>query len=210
VPGNITVTEIKRMSADEDAFSIFDDVHLREPEFVTGVSKISGAQMGTLVHLVMEKLEFKDYTNEEDVSAEIRKLCDSGIISEKEYEALNISAIYHFFKSELGRAMINNNSTLVREFSFKYLMNASEVFELDNDDKMIVQGTVDAYFTDSDGQIVVVDYKTDKVGKGGAGDIASRYKIQLEQYSMALEYMTEKKVKARYLYLFDTGETVAV
>ncbi len=209
IPGNITVTELKRMSGEDNgSYAMFDEISLSEPEFAATNKKLSGAQLGSLVHLVMENIDFVRYSSEEEVLCCIRNMCEKGIISENEYEAVDISAVYAFFESALGEMMIKNASTLVREFSFKYFMNASDVFDGANDEKMIVQGTVDAYYVDSDGDIVVVDYKTDKVGKGGAGEIATRYKVQLDYYADALEYITKKRVKEKYLYLFDTGEFI--
>ena len=55
---------------------------------------------------------------------------------------------------------------------------------------------------------MLLDYKTDRVTE--AGDLVQKYKTQLNYYQMALEQLTGKKVKERYIYSFSLGEAVAV
>ena len=101
-------------------------------------------------------------------------------------------------------------ATLQKEYSFKYLADASLIFSSQSDDKIVVQGTVDTFFEDDDGCLVIVDYKTDKVPSDGSGVIADRYRTQLDYYAHALEAVFGKKVKEKLLYLFDTGETINI
>lgn len=58
------------------------------------------------------------------------------------------------------------------------------VFEYD---RQLVQGVIDLYFIE-DGQLVIVDYKTDRVLRGRAGEdeLRRRYSIQIDYYAMAL------------------------
>ena len=74
-------------------------------------------------------------------------------------------------------------------------------------DEIILQGIIDCFFEEPDGY-VLLDYKTDKLGKGGAAEIRARYDKQLELYARAIEKLTGGKVKEKLLYLFDSGETV--
>ena len=74
----------------------------------------------------------------------------------------------------------------------------------------IVQGIIDCFFEEDDG-IVLIDYKNSYVGAGRtAKDIAESYRSQIELYSQALKGATGKTVKEAYLYLFDTGQFVAM
>ena len=61
----------------------------------------------------------------------------------------------------------------------------------------MVQGIIDAYM-EEEGELVVVDYKTDKVSS--VRILLERYKEQLDYYGRALEQMTGKKVKEKILY----------
>ena len=106
--------------------------------------------------------------------------------------------------------MKERHKTLKKEFSFKYLEEAREIFETASDDKIVVQGTIDAFFEDENGELVIVDYKTDKVKDFGTDVIAERYKAQLDYYARALESIHSKKVRSKILYLFDADKEITL
>ena len=64
---------------------------------------------------------------------------------------------------------------------------------------MILQGIIDCYF-EEDGEFVVVDYKSDFYEN--PQEMREKYTTQIELYARAIEKITEKKVKNKYLYLF--------
>ena len=66
---------------------------------------------------------------------------------------------------------------------------------------VLVQGIIDAYFLE-DEEIVLVDYKTDYVRRGEEKKLIERYHTQLEDYGQALERMTGRRVKEKYIYSF--------
>ena len=86
----------------------------------------------------------------------------------------------------------------------------TDIFEIKTEEKIIVQGTIDLFFEDADGELVILDYKTDKVSPHGKEAIADRYRIQLECYANALGKILGKKVKEKLIYLFDTDEVVSL
>ena len=64
---------------------------------------------------------------------------------------------------------------------------------------VLIQGIIDVYF-EEDGDIVVADYKTDRVEEGA--ELIRRYQVQLDYYAEALERLTGKKVKEKIIYSF--------
>ena len=64
---------------------------------------------------------------------------------------------------------------------------------------VLVQGIIDAYFMEED-EIVLVDYKTDRVKRGQEQKLIDLYHVQLEDYARALERM--KRVKEKIIYSF--------
>ena len=70
---------------------------------------------------------------------------------------------------------------------------------------VLVQGIIDAWFIE-DGEIVLLDYKTDRVEDEET--LLRRYRLQLELYKRALEAATNKKVKEVYIYSFDLGSVI--
>ena len=66
---------------------------------------------------------------------------------------------------------------------------------------MLEQGIIDAYFLEGD-EIVLVDYKTDRVRRGEEQKLVDLYHTQLEDYAQALQRMTGRRVKEKYIYSF--------
>lgn len=88
------------------------------------------------------------------------------------------------------------------------LIEGHEVYpEVEPGEKLFLQGIVDTAFLEDD-QWVLVDYKTDRVTY--AEELIERYGVQLRIYSHALERLTKKPVKERYIYSFRLHEAVAV
>ena len=56
---------------------------------------------------------------------------------------------------------------------------------------------------------MLLDYKTDYVPEGRIETIRERYRTQITYYARALETLTGKKVKEKYIYLFSIGEVLA-
>ncbi|MCI9329969.1 MAG: hypothetical protein HFH22_09275, partial [Ruminococcus sp.] len=72
---------------------------------------------------------------------------------------------------------------------------------------ILIQGIIDVYF-EEDGELVVLDYKTDKVKR--AEELKEKYHAQLEYYAEALELLLGKKVKEKLIYSFTLGEEIQV
>ena len=68
---------------------------------------------------------------------------------------------------------------------------------------------MDAYFAEGD-DLVLVDYKTDRIKDGQEEDLIKRYRTQMQYYKDTLEQLTGKKVKETYLYSFALGKEIAV
>ena len=69
-------------------------------------------------------------------------------------------------------------------------------------DLQLVQGVIDLYF-ELDGQLYLVDYKTDRVkGAEGEKELRGRYQVQLDLYAQALEKASGQKVAFKYIYSF--------
>ena len=72
---------------------------------------------------------------------------------------------------------------------------------------MLVQGIIDAYFLE-DEEIVLVDYKTDRVSKGEEQRLVDLYHVQLEDYACALTRLTGRRVKETFIYSFALGKAI--
>lgn len=196
-----SVTKIKAMKQeDKDAT---EDYHV--PEFLSEEKKISGAEKGTLMHLAMQKLDEKIEYDEAMVEKLIKGLCDKNIISEKEAEAIDIKKIYAFTKSAMWDEM-KHAKEVHKEKPFYINLPAKDIYEVDIDENVLVQGVIDLYYITESGEIVLVDYKTDRVKE--AEELVDKYSEQLRIYKMALEKSLGKDVSHVYIYSVELEEIV--
>lgn len=213
IPAKISVSEIKRKFYEEmlDENSVLlnepqEKVNLRKPAFMEEKKKFTPAERGTLMHLVMQVIDLSRTSSIEDIKNEIARLKIKEFITEEQSQVIDIEKIYKFFNSGLGMRM-KTSGKVKREIPFYMEIASTEIYkELKNDiydkEKILVQGVIDCYF-EEDGEIVLLDYKTDYVSN--AEEIKERYKLQLSYYGRALEELTGLKIKAKYLYLFYNG-----
>ncbi|HBG1588452.1 helicase-exonuclease AddAB subunit AddA [Clostridioides difficile] len=223
-PATISVTEIKKIQnnyEEELINTIFEQkVILKKPLFIQNEEereKISGTEIGTIVHLVMEVLDLKNVSSVNDIKSQIRGFVSKGIITEKQASIVNPYKIYKFFASNIGKRMLNAEF-INREKSIYAQVNMKDIYIyeklINNDDKklynnesVMLRGIVDAYF-EEDNQIVLVDYKTDFVNEENINQIIEKYKKQLDLYADIIETLTGKSVKEKCIYLFGVDEAV--
>ena len=65
------------------------------------------------------------------------------------------------------------------------------------DEMVLVQGIIDVYF-EEEGNLILVDYKTDYVQR--PDELKDKYRLQFEYYAEALERLLQKKVTEKILY----------
>lgn len=214
IQGKFSVSELKRQSqkADiEDSKILYPEIEAVPliPDFIEKREE-SGALRGTATHHIMQRLDFTCADTVKKVQAQIDKLMESAVILEEERNLVNIPAIVHFFRTDLGRraAAAAKRGELYREKQFVIGTEASFIRpEWAENELVLVQGIIDVWFYE-DGEIVVADYKTDRVTKGKEKILADRYRTQIDYYARALEQMTGRKVKEKLIYSFALQESI--
>lgn len=169
---------------------------------------LTPAQRGTATHKFMQ---FSDYAAARaDIESELARLVDSGFLSEDEGKAVNIGAAKRFFMSPLAERIFASDNVM-REKKFAALFPAKFFYpELTGEaaeEKIVVQGIADCVFVE-DGELVIVDYKTDTGVDAEA--LLGRYSAQLEIYREALSQALGMPVKETLLYSFFMNSTVKV
>ena len=209
-PAKLTATQLKGRAIDEE---ISENTtlpprlrNLCKPKFLAGKTALTGAERGTALHLVMQDLDFFCEPNEQSVRAQIEKLRAQRKLTDEQANAVDVHAIVRFLRSDLA-ARIRKSEQVEREYRFSLLRPVRDFSSLDADDSVLLQGVVDCFF-EEDGELVVVDFKTDHVSRAQLDERAEHYRPQLEAYSMALTRVMGKKVKEKVLYFFSAGEEV--
>lgn len=216
----LSVSELKKAAyADEEQEELFPEVlpERTVPKFMQDVQEegVSGSERGTLYHRIMECLDFcKEYQDEADVLAAMEALIAKGRIRPDAVSLVAPGKIVQFFRTGLGGRMqaAARKGTLKKEQPFVIGLPYSEVYkteEADPSELVMVQGIIDACF-EEEGELVLVDYKTDSVQENVKEVLTKRYKTQLEYYEQALCQVTGKKVKERMIYAFTNGEAFLV
>ena len=182
----------------------FGSVELYIPKFARSVETVSGASRGTLYHKVLETLSLSDELTPVKIRANIKELITKQVLPEEALQIVNPYEIYEFTKSNLAKRMLEakDRGSLFKEQQFVMGISAKEINkEFLSDEIMLVQGVIDAFF-EEDGELVLVDYKTDRVWSKDPNELVLRYQIQLDYYKRALEQITNKVVKEKIIYSF--------
>ena len=173
----------------------------------------SGAERGTAYHRFFECLDYGKAGSEEDLRLQLQALTDSRKMTREQADFIDVSDFEIFLQTSIGKRMGQAflSGTLSREQPFVFSLPAREAdSRFTTDEPVLIQGIIDAWFVEPDGQIVLVDYKTDRVGEGGEEYLSKLYHVQLEEYANALERLTGRKVKEKYLYSVCLGREIRV
>jgi ATP-dependent helicase/nuclease subunit A len=173
------------------------------PSFISGKREMTAAERGTLLHLIMQHIDYKSCSHEhgdKSIEKELQRLNNLGIITDEQVINVDKDKIAKFLSSTLGSRM-TSAVKLDREFKFSILRSAGDYFPCGGTDKILLQGVVDCYF-EEDSEIVLVDFKTDRVTEKTVDKIAHKYVPQLNAYADALHHITGKCVKERIIYFF--------
>ena len=227
-PSSITVSEIKKMIQEEDEEKhqkyYKENFVLITPSFIhQGEEKVgfNSAEKGTIFHLAMQLLDFSKFDTEdilkirEEIKLQINSFVEKNIMSLDEAETININWIVKFIQSDIFKEIYiaNKSEKLFKEKAIDYNIKLKNLFRDENiseDEKIMVVGIIDLFFENENGEIILLDYKTDYVTKENLEEVKERYKVQLDLYKSAIEDISGKKVAKKGLYLFGINDFVEI
>lgn len=200
IPSKMSVTKIKEIKMEREHLN--DEFKFKintKPMFLNQTETLSKAEKGTIMHLCLQKLDIRYDYSKKDIEDFVWSLVNKQLITEKEAESVDINKLYSFTKSDIWNKM-KTAKVLERERPFYINIEAKEIYEEDSNEKVLVQGIIDAYFISQDGKVTLVDYKTDYVHNNDENDLKEKYHSQLELYKVALENALKKNVDEIYIY----------
>lgn len=193
------------------------------PDFLSGEKEADGAKKGTATHVFMQFCSFENL-KEKGVDAELFRLLENGFISKEDSLLVRKDEIEAFIASDLFDRLLSAK-TILRERRFNTLLPACDFTEdpvlrkkLERDDiRITVQGVVDCIFTDSDGNTVLLDYKTDRLTKKELENeemarekLLSRHGRQLKIYKAVCEQMMGRPFNEVCIYSLPLAKTIEV
>lgn len=191
IQGKTSVTEITHKHDNK----VIEEV--KAPKFLDETQKLTASEIGTLMHLVLQKIDLKTIYTKETANEFIQELIAKKIITQNEEKYINIDKIIKFTNTDLYKE-IQNAKYVHREQPFHISLNSQEVYGMDIKEKVLVQGIIDLYFINKNDEIVLLDYKTDYVSN--EQELIKKYKEQLSIYKKALEQALNKKVIKVFIY----------
>lgn len=223
---NISVSDLKKRNSefiDQHVESInTEEVESKNkrtvitPKFLQEEKGLTAAEKGTAVHFVMKKIDLDKVSSINEIKDQIQYLYENDFILEEEMKAVNPSKILNFFKSDLGKMMIElhkEGKKIYRELPFYTEISSvnidntlSEEYE---NEKVRLQGIIDCFF-EYNGESILLDYKTDYVSRDNEQELKKKYIKQLDYYSDAVFKITGKKVSKRYLYSFYLEKVIEI
>ncbi|MDX9871807.1 MAG: helicase-exonuclease AddAB subunit AddA [Clostridia bacterium] len=214
IPAKLSVTEIKnrlqRAAQDELSYPAYA---LRRNFTLKPVSRekegLSAQEKGSALHLVMRHLDLRSELSEKNILSQMQRMVDDEILSPLQAENVDAKAITGFFTSAWGQRL-KNSPEVMREVPFTLLVPASRALlrpDIPEEEKTLVQGTLDCLFAAGDGYILL-DYKTDAVEKEELPVLRERYRVQMEFYALAVEKILQKRIIGKIIYAFAVQEAI--
>lgn len=167
---------------------------VEKPKFMQNIEILSKAEIGTLMHLILQKLDFRENYNEQTLNDLIQKLIYLNIVTEKQSQNIDKKRLLEFTKTELFKE-IQNAKEIYKEQPFHM-----SVIDENTKESILIQGIIDLYYINQNNEIVLVDYKTDYVEKNNEQELIEKYKPQLKIYKKAIEEALNKNVEKVYIY----------
>ena len=215
LPSKVTATELKRLEAEdappEDAGAPLlacapRTQTFRRPDFSARERRLTAAERGTATHRTLQYLRFADARTPEGIAAQVQALAARGLLTAREAQAVNTASLLQLMRTPLGSALAAAEAagTLRREFRFSLLCPAETFFPGADEEQVLLQGVVDAWFETPDG-LVIVDYKTDRICPDAVPERTAYYAAQLRAYAGAMARITGRPVCRRTLYFLHCG-----
>jgi len=172
IPAKLSVSRLSPDALDENDSS----VDLFEASRTTTVpdffvtdqpTKATAAERGTATHLFLQFCDF-GYAKRNGVQAEISRLAEKRFIAPQMVDLIYSQELERFLESDLF-AQIQGSKKIIREQRFNIFLSP-ENFSMNEkfrkkiqNEKLAVQGVIDLILIDDKGNLMLYDYKTDRL-----------------------------------------------
>ena len=179
----------------------------------------TAAERGTATHEFLQFCDFEAVCRH-GVAAELERLISKRFLPEAARDAVRVDELERFFESDLYRA-ISCARKVYRETRFHLFLPAAR-FTADpafsaqlEGVRLPVQGVIDLFFIDDKGQLVLCDYKTDRLSPAELRDpqkaakaLFARHGEQLAYYTEALAEIFGKRPERVLIYSLPAGRAL--
>ena len=190
------------------------------PDFVTGKTEGESAKKGIATHKVLQFCDFAKL--EVNPKSEVERLIKTEFITKEDGDRVRLGELLGFVRSNLFKE-IKNAKTIHRELRFNVFLDAEKFTEsnekkaLLKNEKILVQGVIDCLIEDADGELHLIDYKTDRLTREelldttlGEEKLRSAHTLQLSYYKEAVKQIFGKTPNRVGIYSLHLGKEVAL
>lgn len=158
-------------------------------------------ERGVIAH---KFLELYDFSAKRSATCEGQRFIEKGLMSKEELQKIGLEKIDKALSSTAFSGI--ENKGVYREKSFLANFTANELYGIDSQENVLVQGVIDLLLVSEDG-LEIIDYK---YSNKSSENLLKTYEKQLNLYALAVERATGKKVKSKTILSLLNGESVAV
>lgn len=173
-----------------------------------------GRLAGTATHRFLALFDLDAVNRGRKLREEVDRLRGEGLLSSEEAAALRIGDIAAFMNTPIGHDMRRATASLRRELPFTVPVRPEDVLggAHESPEPVVLQGVADAVWTEPDGTVTVLDYKTDWCGEANARlpELTAGYAPQLVLYRMGIARALGKPVVRTVLFFLRAGVEATV
>ncbi len=183
--------------------------------------KVSPSERGTATHLFLQFCDFENLAKN-GAAEELARLIEKRFLPQNAADTVFLEELQRFTESRLF-ARILKAKRVIREQRFNLLMSPSQ-FSRDEefirsvgDELMAVQGVIDLLLIDTDGNISLLDYKTDRLSKKELESeeelrkkMTALHSEQLSYYKLAVERIFGSPLSSAEIYSTQAAKTVSI
>jgi ATP-dependent helicase/nuclease subunit A len=210
LPAKLSVTQLTHHNDEYVSIDYSRELGRKPGAVMSGedgsAEKPDGRVIGAAVHSVIAQIDLSKPVTEKAVEEIKERLLAEDVIAKGVMEYVRADLITGFFESELGKAVLDTDNTVWREWPFSFAAPAADVGGVGDlgEEIVVVQGIIDILVRTPKG-LLVIDLKTDNISAGEAVERAKFYQRQLDFYGRAAEKILGEKAAGRWLYFLKPG-----
>lgn len=193
------------------------DQEFPAPAFLTATQEVTGAQIGTATHLLLQRVDLRQSMTLAYLNDLRQELTTAGLIDAAVAPRIDLTAVQNFFATDLGQTLQAPDNQVFREVPFSLLLPAQAIFAMPDEPEiqnLLVHGIMDGYVI-TPAEVILFDYKTDHLGTGPnqakrLAALIEKYRGQLNLYGQALSSILQRPIAQQYLYFLSANKLVAL
>lgn len=226
IPAKVSVSRLypELLNETDTSYDIskkIDSMDPRKPRFMG--EEATSADKGTATHLFMQFCDFSRLTpSVSSIEEEIARLIELKFLPDNISKLIRTKELAAFASSKLLDVILKANK-IHREFRFNVFLPAEDFTDIPDQkiifagEKILVQGVIDLCIEDANGNLILCDYKTDRLSSEALKDrqiakqfLTERHAQQLKYYALAIELIMGKKPDKIYIYSLALGDTIEI